>query len=139
MALARDTPPNTTVAVVGAGNILFFDHGKSVDLLLYNDHFVATRTPHRWVSTPSHEKWDLAYSVGKLRRDEVVGLFDPTAKGLRELTQWGYRKAPFYFGNALLPRRVVPSDPRDRTSTCQRDVSLPSDLAPLSPLFALRP
>ena len=97
-ALARSTPPTATVAVVGAGNIVFFDHRRAVDLLGYDDHFIATRTPHLAISTPGHEKWDYAYSIGKLRPDVVVGLFEPTPTDLRNMFRWGYREAHFFFG-----------------------------------------
>jgi hypothetical protein len=97
-ALAASTPPNATVAVVGAGNIVFFDHRKSVDLLGYNDHYIATRAPHLLISTPGHEKWDYAYSIGKLRPDVVVGLFEATPNDLRNMFRWGYKETRLYYG-----------------------------------------
>ena len=98
ISLARDTPADATVAVVGAGNIVFFDHRKSVDLLGYNDHFVANQPPHLWVATPGHEKWDYAYSIGKLRPDVVVGLFKPTRRDLENMVRWGYKQTIFDYG-----------------------------------------
>lgn len=98
LALAASTPPTATVAVTGAGNITFFDHRPSIDLLGYSDHFVATEKPHVFgYFMPGHDKWDYAYSIGKLRPDVVFGLFRPTQAELSKMTTWGYRSyvAPF--------------------------------------------
>jgi hypothetical protein len=91
-ALAATTGPDTTVGVVGAGDITFFDHRPSIDLLGYSDHVVATTVPHMNLSSrPGHEKWDYAYSIGRLRPDIVFGLFLPTKADTRHMAEWGYR------------------------------------------------
>jgi hypothetical protein len=99
VALAKSTPVTATVAVGGAGNVAFFDHRTSIDMLGYSDHFIATRKPHLFISRPGHDKWDFAYSIGKLRPDVVAGLSYPTTSNLRDMTKWGYRSFDAgYFG-----------------------------------------
>jgi hypothetical protein len=92
VALAQSTPRTATVAVIGGGNTPFFDHRPSIDLLGYSDHVVATGKPHQleWFQ-PGHDKWDYAYSIGKLRPDVVLGLFDPTRTDFANMTKWGYQ------------------------------------------------
>jgi hypothetical protein len=91
LALRESTNPATTIAVVGAGNITLFDHRPSIDLLGYSDHFVATTKPHTIAPfQPGHDKWDYAYSIGKLRPDVVFGLFSPTPTDVANMTRWGY-------------------------------------------------
>ncbi len=114
VALTKSTPPTAKVAVIGAGNITFFDHRPSVDLLGYSDHVVATGKPHQlgWFQ-PGHDKWNYAYSVAKLRPDVVMGLFDPTTADLSNMTRWGYQSFvdPPYVGVVyFLPGWFHPAD-----------------------------
>ncbi len=112
-ALASSTAPGTTVAVSGAGNITFFDHRRSIDLLGFSDHFIATSKPHSIPGVPfqpGHDKWDYDYSIGQLRPDAIFGLFYPSSADLRNLTRWGYQsyhspQANFYY----LPGRFDPA------------------------------
>jgi hypothetical protein len=101
VALAQSTPRTATVAVIGGGNAPFFDQRPSIDLLGYSDHVVASGKPHqlRWFM-PGHDKWDYAYSIGKLRPDVVMGLFDASPADLANMARWGYQsfQEPPYVG-----------------------------------------
>ncbi len=104
-SLQKTTAPSTTVAVVSAGNVTLFDHRPSVDLLGYSDHVVATGAPHPLPTfQPGHDKWDYAYSIGRLRPDVVNGLFLPTPADLRNMTRWGYTYVPGGFAGNIYYR-----------------------------------
>ncbi len=91
VALAASTSPKTTIALSSVGNMTYFDHRPSVDLLGYSDHVVATTAPHTGRPFyPGHDKWDYAYSIGRLRPGVIVGLYAPTITDLHNLETWGY-------------------------------------------------
>jgi len=101
-AVAQSTPDSATVAVSAIGNITYFDHRRSVDLLGYSDHVVATEKPHDLgYFLPGHDKWDYTYSIGKLRPDVVYGWFDPTRADLSNMTKWGYRSYSGPLGSVI--------------------------------------
>jgi hypothetical protein len=116
--LADVTPPGTTVATTGAGNVPFFSHRPSIDLFGYSDEYVANTKPHTSVYVPGfgylplafqpgHDKWNYAYSIGKLRPDVVLGLVDPTPEDLANMKTWGYRATGT--GTYYLPGKVDPA------------------------------
>lgn len=76
--LIRDnTPPETSVAVFAAGNVPYFSHRPTIDLLGKTDSHIAHLPPHpRWQgpSWHGHNKFDIAYSLG-LQPDLVVTMF----------------------------------------------------------------
>jgi hypothetical protein len=91
-AIEQSTSPGETVSVTAAGNVAYFDNRQSIDTLGYSDHFIATTTPHMGMPfQPGHDKWDYQYSIGRLRPDVVLGLFDPSPLDLVHMKSWGYR------------------------------------------------
>ena len=91
-AIDRTASPETTVAVTAAGNVTYFDNRQSIDNLGYSDHFIATTPPHLGMPfQPGHDKWDYQYSIGRMRPDVVLGLFDPSSSDLAHMKSWGYR------------------------------------------------
>ncbi len=72
------TTPGAKIAVVWAGSIPYFSDRFSIDLLGKSDDFIS-HLPAR-VKTckefhPGHNKYDYAYSIGKLRPDVVLRLW----------------------------------------------------------------
>jgi hypothetical protein len=66
-----------------------------VDLLGKADAVVARRPPTRIVPAryrPGHNKWDYAYSLGRLRPPVIASLWMPTAGDLCDVARWGYRQ-----------------------------------------------
>src|SRR5205085_8075221 len=84
------TSPQSTVAVVWAGAIPYFDHRPSVDLLGKSDPFIAHEQPHPGALYPGHMKWDYVYSVAALRPDVIAQLWHPTAGDIAMIRQIGY-------------------------------------------------
>jgi hypothetical protein len=71
-ALRDHLPPDAVVADVWAGAPFYFSGLRGVDLLGKNDPVVA-HLPARYGSLTGHNKMDLAYSLGGLRPDIVIG------------------------------------------------------------------
>jgi len=101
--VANATRPGTTIAVTGAGDITFFDHRPSIDLLGYSEHVVAFSKPHTiayipgwgWLPLPfqpGQDKWDYQYSIHQLRPDVVLGLVYPSPADIANMAAWGYLK-----------------------------------------------
>ena len=86
------TPPETTVAMTGAGNIAYFDHRPAIDLLGKMDPVVAKGPPKPIDFRPGHDKWNYPYSIGHLRPDVIAQMWHPTARDLCSLRAWGYRQ-----------------------------------------------
>jgi hypothetical protein len=115
LRFAVSTTPGTSIALTGAGNVVFFDHRPAIDLFGYSDYVVATSRPHTSVYVPGygmiplpfqpgHSKWDYGYSIGKLRPDVVIDLSYPTPADLADLAAWGYQKtgqATYYLPGKL--------------------------------------
>jgi hypothetical protein len=93
VALRDLTTPSATVAVVWAGSTPYFSERPAVDVLGKTDRRIAhqavrpevflDRDP-RIAYYPGHSKWDLAYSVGELRPDVVVGWQDTIPEAMPE-------------------------------------------------------
>lgn len=100
LIIREETSPQTTVAVVGAGNTPYFSHRPSIDLLGKNDTFVARSRPKfsglpGWRTTgfwPGHNKWDFDHSIGGLRPDLVTLHWTATPAELCRIRGWGYRQ-----------------------------------------------
>ena len=110
-ALANSVPANATIAVSGAGNIVVFDHRKSIDLLGFSDHSVATSPPHQTQTfQPGHDKWNYQYSIHKLAPGVVIDLYDPTVKDIANMRKWGYLqyRSPFTGTIYYLPGEFSP-------------------------------
>jgi hypothetical protein len=79
LALADVTTPDATLGVVRAGAVVFFSERLGIDFLGKNDPHVA-RLPPDLVgdpqdglpSLPGHNKYDLEYSIGRLRPTYVT-------------------------------------------------------------------
>ena len=104
VAVANATRPGTTIALGIAGNVTYFDHRPSIDLLGYSDEVIAASRPHTTAYIPGwgwhplsfqpgHDKWDYRYSIGKLRPDVVLELYFPSPSDIANMAAWGYRKA----------------------------------------------
>jgi len=72
-ALPAYTTPGATVAMTGVGASQYFSGLRFVDLLGKNDRHIAHGDPATDVFVPGHDKWDLAWSLGHLKPDVVVG------------------------------------------------------------------
>ena len=73
LELARYATPAASVAVMAAGTVPYYSGLRGVDVLGKSDRHVA-RLPPRGVGktiTPGHNKYDLRYSIEKLRPDVI--------------------------------------------------------------------
>lgn len=87
--LAEAVPPNTSVAVVHAGNLSYFSMLPAIDLLGKNDPVIAHSDPH--VFYPGHSKWDFEHSIVDLRPAILLQLVDGyTAEDRARLPSLGY-------------------------------------------------
>ncbi len=66
------TLPGAKVAVGGAGASQYFSGRAMIDMLGKSDRHIANESPASPVFRPGHNKWDIEYSVGKLRPDVVL-------------------------------------------------------------------
>jgi hypothetical protein len=90
------TAPTATVAVTRAGVLPYFSDRFSIDLLGKNDRHVAHLAMKRsrggirslTFFLPGHLKWDLDYSIGRLRPDVVAGPEDLEREGGRLLKNY---------------------------------------------------
>jgi len=92
--LAQSTKRDARVAMVTVGLVPFLLDRIYIDMLGKLDAHVAHGPVHRGLGRipgdtlyPGHSKWDLAYSIGTLAPDVVVGPLwrDPTGEGARLL------------------------------------------------------
>jgi hypothetical protein len=91
LALRQSTAPSARLAVTIAGTEPYFSHRPSIDLLGKTDRAVAADRSHDIPFWPGHTKWDYAYSIGRLRPDVVVSLWNATPDDRAALARWGYR------------------------------------------------
>ena len=71
--VAGYTEPGATIAVVAAGNIVYFARRPAVDLLGKSERVIAEGPMRPEVGFyPGHMKWDHAYSFGQRRPDVIV-------------------------------------------------------------------
>lgn len=82
--------PRATFAVSWAGSTPYFAERTAVDLLGKSDAVIAHMPPAIPEFVPGHNRWDLHYSIGRLRPDLACNL--PRRLGeLEYLTSQGYR------------------------------------------------
>jgi hypothetical protein len=87
LALQNATQPGASVAVVGAGTIPYFLPDRyAIDILGKADPYIAhqpVRAPMSIVDIPNmrpgHMKWDYEYTLGQLRPDVVVSIWEGTS------------------------------------------------------------
>ncbi len=111
LAIREATPADARIAVVWAGAIPYFSHRRAIDLLGKNDPVIAHGRA-RYVFWPGHDKWDYAYSIGRLRPDLVVELWKPTQRDRQRMREWGYESLGAYWlrSDAAIDRsKLVPS------------------------------
>lgn len=89
-AVDASTAPDATVAVAWAGSFPYFSDRPAIDLLGKSDPVIARSTPHDIPLRPGHMRWDYAYSIGSLRPDLIVTLWNVTSTDLADLDAWGY-------------------------------------------------
>jgi hypothetical protein len=87
------TDESARVAFVWAGTAPYFAHRTAVDLLGKSDPAIARMRPVA-PFFPGHDKWDLRRSLGELRPDVAVELWNPTDEDLALVRSWGYRELP---------------------------------------------
>jgi hypothetical protein len=95
VVIGEHTAPRARVAFVTAGNMPYFSQRPSVDLLGKMDPVVAHRPPTAIYPIryrPGHNKWDYAYSIGRLRPQVVVSLWWQTRQDLCNMRRWGYEQ-----------------------------------------------
>ena len=89
----RDTTkPDASVAVVWAGMIPYFARRPAVDLLGRSDRTIARMAPRTKRFWPGHTKWDYEYSIGRLRPDLIVQLWQPTREERAAIRGFGYHQ-----------------------------------------------
>lgn len=89
LALHEVTRPGARIAVVGAGNPIYYSDRAGVDLLGKSDVHVAS-LPSRGRFTPGHTKWDYHYSIVGQRPDVITQLFHPTPDDFDLVARAGY-------------------------------------------------
>jgi hypothetical protein len=89
--LNRATLPDARIAYVKAGAAAYFADREAIDLLGKCDAKIARELPVV-PFYPGHNKWDYRYSIGELKPDVVVTLWQPTPADEAAMTAWGYTK-----------------------------------------------
>lgn len=119
--------PRATVATAWAGIPAFFSDYRMVDLLGYNDRYLAHRpSPRRlvperyWELVPGHTKWDVRYELEQVRPDAFFQIWGVRQLGPVErlMTQHGYRRYRRFWVRADSP--WVESEPRERRDRLRR-------------------
>jgi hypothetical protein len=83
-AIEKITTPDASIAVVAAGTVPYLTDRPSIDLLGKNDPVIArteTHLPNAPMARltnfrPGHSKWDYDYSIGELKPDLIVQLWE---------------------------------------------------------------
>jgi hypothetical protein len=88
--LGKVTNPHAVIASVTAGALAYYSDRPAVDILGKSDAHVASTRP-RGPFRPGHNKWDYAYSIGRLRPDVVAQLFKPKPAVFALLRASGYQ------------------------------------------------
>jgi arabinofuranosyltransferase len=89
--LAKVTDEHAVIASVEAGAIAYFSDRPAIDILGKSDAHVASSHP-KGSFRPGHNKWDYAYSVGRLHPDVVAQLFKPVSADYALLRATGYQQ-----------------------------------------------
>jgi hypothetical protein len=90
LMLGQVTPRGTTIAVAWAGAIPYFARRDAVDLLGKSDRRIARSRRQPVPFEPGHDKWDYAYSIGRLRPQVIAQLVRPDPSIPPLLRGWGY-------------------------------------------------
>ncbi|MCA2001607.1 MAG: hypothetical protein LDL51_07065 [Chloroflexi bacterium] len=88
VALEAATLPGASIAVVGAGTIPYLlPDRRAIDLLGKTDPYIARQAVRAPMSVadipnmrPGHMKWDYAHSIGTLKPDVIVSIWEGTAE-----------------------------------------------------------
>ncbi len=94
----EQTPGDASVAVVWAGELVYYSQRPAIDLLGKNDKFVA-RVPPRGLFWPGHNKWDYEHSVGRLRPDVILQTWSTSEADLSLFRASGYEISCIRFGD----------------------------------------
>jgi hypothetical protein len=87
LSIAEYTSPDAVIAVHAAGQIPYYSERTTIDLLGLNDPVVA-KGPAHGEFYPGHNKWDYAYSIGKLQPDLIADNFVPLGAFMRGNDQY---------------------------------------------------
>jgi hypothetical protein len=126
------TTPGATVAVVGAGNVIYFAHRNGVDILGRSDRQVARGPVHKETGFfPGHMKWNYGISIGIERPDVIEELWIVDCSDFRLLNGLGYvrmfARPPTSDGLELLARSDSTRILRDRVTLSPRGSLLRTD------------
>jgi hypothetical protein len=76
LRLREITTPETNFTVTAAGALSYFSRRTTLDILGKNDAYLARVKPRKiepFGMWPGHNKWDFAYSLGRLKPDIITG------------------------------------------------------------------
>ncbi|NOT25808.1 MAG: hypothetical protein HOP16_06855 [Acidobacteria bacterium] len=90
--LREQAAPDARIAVVWAGAAPYFSGLYTIDLLGKSDKFIARTPPHNMAL--GHNKWDNAHSIGELKPDYILELWDRSPESLAYVTGLGYSEMP---------------------------------------------
>ena len=113
--LREHTPPDTKIAAVWAGALVYFAERPAVDFLGKSDPIISRMPPRG--ATPGHSKWSYEYSVGELRPDVIDEIWQPSDQVLQYVRDLGYREGPlgaWYREGLEVPAPPESSIPRPR-------------------------
>lgn len=119
----RLVPSRATVATAWAGIPAFFTDYRMVDVLGYNDRYLAHRpsprplVPERyWELIPGHTKWDVRYELEQVRPDAFFQIWGVRTLGRVEtvMTSYGYRKLGHFWVRANAPGLPASRAPASR-------------------------
>jgi hypothetical protein len=89
LAARSATDPQAVIGSGAIGELGYYSQRTIVDFLGYTDPTVARRPPDTPNFVPGHDKFDVAYSVGRLRPDLLLWP-PPTATEVTDLHSYGY-------------------------------------------------
>jgi len=92
LLLREDAPVDSKVAVVWAGALPYFSRLYTIDLLGKSDKLIARSRPHNM--SIGHNKWNYAYSVGVLKPDFIIELWQPSQEDMALIAKLGYVRDP---------------------------------------------
>ncbi len=99
LLLNEITDPQAKIAVVTAGNIIYFAERAGIDMLGKSDRVIAHRQPHEnggvfdnvdEIFRPGHNKWDYQHSIVDLQPDIVAQIWGSTTEMEPYLEAGGY-------------------------------------------------
>jgi hypothetical protein len=99
LLLNKITTPQAKIAVVTAGNIIYFAEREGVDMLGKSDRVIAHSQPHEnggsldnvdEIFRPGHNKWDYQHSIVELQPDIVAQIWGSSKEMDPYLQEGGY-------------------------------------------------